>query len=137
MDRTPRIVMTSRAPKRIVVTGVKARGLSPRKVAAALGAEVLGPSRSRPQSPIGLIALRERVTHQLHSSGGRPALEGAESRQKIPLMKGDWERLKRIAARVSEDSARQTTPGQVASLLLHMAIERTLHTASSKPSRRA
>lgn len=124
MEKPKRIIVTTRAPKRLRVVS-SAKRISPARVARALGGKVVGKSHPRAVDPIGLFALREEVSRLLQSTGGRPALEGVEERQKIPLMKGDWEKLKTIAARAEAEGARPS-PGQVASLLLHRAIGEAL-----------
>jgi hypothetical protein len=57
----------------------------------------------------------------LRSTGGRRSLEGASKRQKIPLLEGDWERLQEIAE-ASQSEGIHPTPAQVASILLHRAL---------------
>ena len=116
-----RIVVTSRASKRFELVS-KTRKIPVKAVAEALGGKVVSTTKRRNTSPVGLIALREQVSRLLKSTGGRPALENSEGRQKIPLQKGDWERLQKLAEEIAGDE-KKPTPAQIASLLLHRAID--------------
>ena len=136
MERTSRIKLTDRAPKRFRITGKKLRRISPRDVAEALGAQVVGSSPRKALSPIGLIALREKVARMLQSTGGRPALEGSADRKKVPVLSGDWTTLERLAVRMAHEGTK-ASPGQLASLLLHEKIEELeRHAHQSRPRRR-
>ena len=71
---------------------------------------------------MALVAVRQELLSRLASTGGRPGLEGATRRQKIPLDDRDWKRLQKIAEALNDDEVRPT-PGQVASVLLHRVLE--------------
>lgn len=81
------------------------RRIDPDKVVEALCAEIVPAS------------LQQEVRRRLRSSGGRPALEGAHRRKKIPLTDSDWKQLNDLAESL------QISPGQVASLLLHRILK--------------
>ena len=117
-----RINVTDRAPKRFRVVGEKVARISPRDLAKALGAEVGGKSRKGAITPVGLIALREKVARMLKSTGGRPALVGAADRKKVPVLSGDWPKLEKISAHMA-DTGTNASPAQIASLLLHEKIQ--------------
>jgi len=123
--------------RRFRVTAPGAVHVSHEEVAQALGAEQVGPSRTRPVSPVAILALRERVGRLLKSTGGRPALEGAAARKKIPLQEGDWPKLQEIAAKVEGEGGVKATPGQIAAVLLHEAIEMHGHRSRPRQRRRA
>jgi KaiC/GvpD/RAD55 family RecA-like ATPase len=106
----------------------RALGLAPPKVRAvdserALGA--LGAERfvtaAKGGSPLALATLRRGLLAALRSSGGRPTLEGASRRQKIPMSDADWQALEGIAARLKAEGS-NVSAGQVASQLLSGAI---------------
>ena len=85
-----------------------------------LGAEAFG--RTPPAgSPMTLGALRGELLASVRSTGGRPGVEGAERRQKIPMSNDDWEKLERFSEELARDGL-NVTAGQVASRLLHGAI---------------
>ena len=88
----------------------------------ALGAESLPGRLPRVQSPAGLLAVRVQLGKALGSTGGRPGIRGTSRRQKIPLADTDWAHLERLAERISSRGPR-ATPGQVASVLLHLALK--------------
>lgn len=101
------------------------------KVDATLVAERLGAQQSltpevehRGGMP-ALLALRQELARRLISTGGRPGLAGTERRQKIPLADADWEALEELARGISDEQL-NPTPGQVASVLLHNALQEIL-----------
>jgi hypothetical protein len=91
-------------------------------LADALGAEPLPGRLPRLQSPVGLLAVRAELAKALGSTGGRPGIRGISRRQKIPLADTDWAHLERLAERISSRGPRATA-GQVASVLLHLALK--------------
>jgi len=99
-----------------------ARKIPPKLVADRLRAEEMA-SEGGAASPPALHALRSALLQGLRSEGGRPRLEGTERRQKIPMKEADWVRLEKIA-RSLQASGAKVTAGQVASHLLHQAIDR-------------
>src|SRR5438045_2929048 len=95
--------------------------IDPSTVAEALGA---AEAESVPAggSPPSFTALRYELSQRLSSTGGRPALRGTDRRQKIPLSNEDWMRLCELAKRVADLDPRPA-PAQIASALLHLALE--------------
>ena len=91
-------------------------------LADALGAESFPARLPRLQSPAGLLAVRAELAVALGSIGGRPRIRGTSRRQKIPLADADWAHLERLAERISSRGPR-ATPGQVASVVLHLALK--------------
>lgn len=109
-----RVRDTSARERRVRDTSSRERRLEPDDVAKALGAEPVGRSGASPV--FSMACLHRELAERLRSTGGRPALEGATRRQKIPLTDADWSELERISERLS------ATPGQVASVLLHQVL---------------
>jgi hypothetical protein len=73
-------------------------------------------------SPPSLLGVRREIARRLQSSGGRPALDDATRRQKIPLSEQDWERLEALAERASTGDLK-ATPSQIASVLIRQALD--------------
>lgn len=117
-----KIKITTQVAPRIKVTTKTAERIDPAELALALGAEPTGERVSlSPSSPTGR-AMRQEIYQRLRSNGGRPALEGSERRQKIPLSGSDWARLC-AAADVLTDDQVKPTPGQVAAILLRKGLD--------------
>jgi len=118
--------------KRIKTSGVKARRIrsaskptalvDPQLAAKALGAERV---MSMPinTSPPALRELRYQLFSALKSRGGRPGLEGAELRPKIPMSLEDWHQLEALANELAADGFAPTA-GQVGAQLLHAVLAR-------------
>jgi hypothetical protein len=103
-------------------SGVVAHTVTAETVEDGLGAALVpSPPTALAGSPPALLALRHELERRLHSTGGRPSLEGTSRRQKIPLSEEDWRLLEQLA---QHDALRglHTTPGQIASALLHQAL---------------
>src|SRR5437660_139794 len=114
---TKPIRSTEPTVSRIGDTEAPVRRLDPQAVAAALGAEPC-PERIQGQpGPVTLYALRQELLRRRQSSGGRPGIEGASFRAKIPVNDQDWRRLDALAAALSAEGF-SPSPGQVASVLL-------------------
>jgi hypothetical protein len=113
--------MANSAVRRIRDVGVTSRRLDPAIIAEALGAEEAGPALGRKGSPTSALQIRAELASRLHSSGGRPALEGANRRVKIPVTDSQWQELEDLAASFS-DLGFAPSAGQVASVLLSLAL---------------
>lgn len=111
---TRRVRDTSARGKRLRDTGARERRVEPADLAKALGAEPVGNVEAPPI--FSMAGLYRELAERLRSTGGRPALEGATRRQKIPLTDADWNELERLSQRLS------ATPGQIASVLLHQIL---------------
>jgi hypothetical protein len=69
--------------------------------------------------PPNLAAIREVVQPTLRSSGGRPALEGADAvPMRVSLMHGDRAKIEIIASHVRP----RTSPSQMVAVLCHLAL---------------
>jgi len=116
-----RVELTGKTNRRIVLKDTVTRRVSPSDVGDRLGAEAVG-AASAPRSRFTFAAVRQEAFQRLKSTGGRPGLEGAE-RKKIPLTHRDWEIVERVADHIAEPGFRPS-PGQVASILLSMTLDR-------------
>jgi hypothetical protein len=117
---TKRIVTTTKSTGLVRTTSSTAPRVDPEIVREALGADRVA-SAARATSPSLLSALRRSLVGSIKSSGGRPGLEGAARRQKIPMAEADWESVEEIAATMRQQGV-GVTAGQVAGQLLREAI---------------
>ena len=116
-----RIPLSDRTVPRIRESGPTVRRLDPDEVARALGAE-LCPERIEGQpGPFTLYALRNELFRRRQSSGGRPGIEGANLRAKIPLSGRDWASLEAVAGALAAEGF-SPSAGQVASVLVSLAL---------------
>ena len=65
-----------------------------------------------------LLSIGEEILARLRSTGGRPALRGADCKPKVSLRPADWDALKALASHISRVNGRSVTPSQVAGHLL-------------------
>ena len=125
MKRTTRSTSAQRARSaepRIIDTGPTEPRVGSDLFAVAIGARRLGVS-PRGGSPISRAAVRQELARLLRSTGGRPGLEGSLRRQKIPLSDDEWIQLEYLSD-LFEQSGIKATAGQVARVLLRLALER-------------
>jgi hypothetical protein len=114
--RTAREQLKSVAPR-------KPASLSTRDVIAAFGGKSLQMKVGDVTAPVTLLTIRDALMDRLRSTGGRPALSGEGSRQRVQVSPDDWERIMDIARHV-EVGRHKPSPAQVASVLIHLALER-------------
>jgi hypothetical protein len=108
------------------------RRIDAKVVADALGGE-LSPERIEGQpGPITRYALRQELLQRRQSRGGRPGIEGTSFRAKIPVEDEDWQRLEALATLVSAEGF-SPSPGQVASVLLALALRSVAPDPASSP----
>jgi hypothetical protein len=112
---------------RVRNTGPTQPRVDPARVAAALGAEALGVSVGKDEGPISLAALGSALLQRLRSTGGRPALEGATQRAKVPLGEDDLVRLEKVAQVLGSLLGFSPSIGQVASVLLNTSLTALMH----------
>jgi hypothetical protein len=102
-------------------------GMDSKQVAAAFGGQPLGVSLGSDTAPPTLLAIRNIVMDRLRSTGGRPGLEGADKKPRIPMSKADWELLEEIAdaaaGLANGTPERAISPAQVAAVLMHWALD--------------
>jgi hypothetical protein len=115
-------IVARTAKSRIRDTSAKPLELAADDVARAFGARRLDVGQSSDPSFFRLAHVRDELARRLRSSGGRPGLSAVEQRRKIPVLESDWEGVQVIAERVAH-ARFKPSPAQVASILLHMALE--------------
>jgi len=120
---TRRIKTSSKPLSSVRTTSRRAPSVDRTTVAKALGVEDLSETDVELRgSPLSLFALRQELCERLRSTEGRRSLEGATRQKNILLSDEDWERLQKLAE-LSQSEGVYPTPGQVASVLLHQALE--------------
>jgi hypothetical protein len=133
---TSKIKSTSKRMPAIVSTSKRYPSISKAEFAKALGAErVKDVDAVVGGSPPAIFALRQALYQRLRSTGGRPSLEGAGERKKIPLLEGDWEKLEEVA-KAAKTNGVQPTPAQVASMILHRALQELRQDDVSSPGKK-
>lgn len=116
-----KIVHTGTVSSRIQDRSPVQPRVDPAAVATALGAEQVGTRRERAASTVSLSHVRADLVRRLHSSGGRPALEGCTRRVKIPIAEQEWQKLEALAAALAENGFTPSA-GQVANVLLTLSL---------------
>jgi len=118
----PKLITNSgKTLPRIKQTGKTLERIDPKSLGKLLGAEVVSTKAIRPGSPVSLFALRQYLLENLHSSGGRPALEEDASRQKIPLSDEAWQALTTLANILRAEGI-PVSPGQMASAIVRQGL---------------
>jgi hypothetical protein len=132
-----RLVVTDKPKPRLeIVEARKRRRITPEEIEKGLGAERAGTVPSG-GSPMSAYMVRQELFRRLRSTGGRPALDGADIKPKIPMRQSQWKKLEQLAKRVGTDTF-HPTPAQLASVILDDGIdefERTLDESAGTPSR--
>ncbi len=116
-----RIVATDSGQGRIRDVGPGARRVDPAIVAEALGGEETGITPGHEGGPVSTFQVRSELINRLRSSGGRPALEGATRRVKIPVTESQWQELEELAASFT-DLGFVPSAGQLASVLISLSL---------------
>jgi len=120
---TRRIKTSSKPLSSVRTISRRAPSIDKTTVAKALGVEDLSETDAELRgSPPSLFALRQELCERFRSTGGHRSLEGATRHQNISLSDEDWERLQKLAE-LSQSEGVYPTPGQVAGVLLHQALE--------------
>lgn len=119
---TSRIVDKSQTKRLIRDRSAEKRRISPDAVAAALGAEQVASEVPRRGSPLTAYAIRDELFRRLRSTGGRPALDGTDLKAKVPLSTEQYRKIERIAGSVAESGGSHPSVGQVASVLIDLAL---------------
>ena len=101
------------------------RRITPGEIKAGLDAERVA-SVPFGGSPMSAFALRQELFRRLRSIGGRPGLDGADIKPKIPMRRFSWRKLEQIS-RQMKTADFHPTPAQLASVILDAAIERLKH----------
>lgn len=133
---TKRIQTSDPTVKRLRESGPTVRRLDPKTVADALGGQPCPEWIEGQPGPVTLYALRQELLRRRQSSGGRPGIEGTSFRAKVPVGDQDWHRLEAIAASLSAQGF-TPSPGQVASVLLSIALRTVTTDLGEKPGEQA
>jgi hypothetical protein len=124
-----RLVISDKPKPRLKVTEPRARRrITHEEIEKALGAERVA-IVPRGGSPLSAYAVRQDLFGRLRSTGGRPGLDGADIKPKIPMRRSSWRKLELLAKQIENDGFRPT-PAQLASVLLDAGIsqfEQALH----------
>ena len=113
-----RFVSGVKKSSQIVDVSPKAKHLAPAVVEQAFGVQPVASSAG-----LDLFTVREAMERMLQSSGGRPALATASAQAKIPKIAADWAKLERLVGSFA-DLPHKPSTGQVAALVLHLALGR-------------
>jgi hypothetical protein len=117
-----RLVITDKPRSRLEIAEPRTRRrITPEEIEVDLGAERVA-AVPPGGSPMSAFALRRELFRRLRSTGGRPGLEGADMKPKIPMRRSSWKKLEQIAKQV-ETSDFHPTQAQLASIILDAAIE--------------
>ncbi len=118
----PKLITNSgKTLPKVQQTGKTLKRIDPRKLAEALGAEVISTNAVKSHGPVSLFALRQYLLDNLHSAGGRPGLDSHARRQKIPLTDEIWLALTGLASILRSDGI-SISPGQMASALIRQSL---------------
>jgi len=121
-------------PKKIEVADQPKRRIDPAELAAALGANPIGPRVTGSVDPIALAELGTQLLHRLRSSGGRPALADATVNCRVPLSAEDISTLETMVAQIGVSTGAKPSVGQLVSVVvrLHLnALKRAPEPAAS------
>lgn len=118
-----KINIIGKALERIEITGPALPRMEPAEFAAALGAEPCGERHSKHLDLISLGELGSELIKRLRSTGGRPSLEGATERCKVPLSPGDIRDLERIIDAIETKTGTRPALGQIASVILRIHLD--------------
>lgn len=111
------------ARERLKNVSRKPQAITPQDVIAAFNGRPLSMAVGNARAPDMLLAIRDVLMDRLRSTGGRPSLAGEGSRQRVQVTAQDWQRIADIADHV-EVGRHKPSPAQVASVLIHLALER-------------
>jgi hypothetical protein len=118
----PRLV-TRVARDRFVDTSHKPPPIAVANVVSALGGRPVGMHLGNDKAPVALLAIREILLRRLRTTGGRPALSTSGPRQRVQVSAEDWQSIVDIASHLAV-GRHKASPAQVASVLIHLALER-------------
>jgi hypothetical protein len=118
-----KINIVGKALNRVETTGPALPRVEPAEFADALGAEPCGKRRSKHLDLISLGELGNELIKRLRSTGGRPSLEGATERCKVPLSPGDIADLEQIIEVIEAKTGTRPALGQIASVILRVHLD--------------
>ncbi len=126
-----RLQVTGTSQPILQITGNAQPRIDASQVAAALGGEPITARIDGNPASVTLYALRAELFRRRQSGGGRPRIEGTNQRVKIPLSDQDWTELEKLAGELTS-AGFSPSPGQIASVLLHAAIQSIRHDDPTK-----
>jgi hypothetical protein len=118
----PRLI-TRTARHRLVDVSRKPPPIGVADVMTALGGRPLGTKSGDDKAPVALLTIRDTLMQRLRTTGGRPALSGDGPRQRVQVSVEDWQAIVDIASHAAV-GRHKASPAQVASVLIHLALER-------------
>lgn len=119
---TTRVAITGPRKTSLDVTGERKRKVGVDEAAASMGGARMT-AAERLGSPSATFAMRAEMARRLRSTGGRPGLEGAERKTKVPLSAEQYAAIAGIAEKLAEDGIRPSF-GQIASVLIDMGLRK-------------
>lgn len=128
-----KIKIVGKALERIEITGQALPRVDPSVFAGALGAESCGELDTKHLDLISLGGLGSELIKRLRSTGGRPSLEGATERCKVPLTLDDVAKLEEIISLVELETGKRPALGQIASVILSIHLDSLRHSTAKKP----
>ena len=120
---TKKVNIVGKSLEQIESTGRDLPRVEPAEFAAALGAEPCGERHSAHLDLISLGELGNELIRRLRSTGGRPSLEGATERCKVPLSPGDIADLEQIINAIEAKTGTRPALGQIASVILRIHLD--------------
>ena len=118
----PRLIART-ARQRLVDVSHKPPPIAVADVMTALGGRPLGLTSGDDNAPFALLTIRDALMRRLRTTGGRPALSGDGPRQRVQVSAENWQAITDIASHVAV-GRHKASPAQVASVLIHLALER-------------
>ncbi len=107
---------------RVVDTGRTAPRIEPAEFAAAIGAKPGSEISGGTLDPIALSHIGNELIKRLRSTGGRPALEDATQKCKLPLSASDVAALEQIVDSIEKTTGSRPSIGQIASVLIRFCL---------------
>jgi hypothetical protein len=118
----PRLVART-ARHRLVDVSHKPPPVAVADVITALGGRPLANKPTDDNAPLALPTIRNTLMQRLRTTGGRPALAGDGPRQRVQISVEDWQTIVDIANHIAVGH-HKVSPAQVASVLIHVALQR-------------
>ena len=114
-----RIDVVGARPKKIEIVDRPKRRIDPAELAAALGANLIGPRTSGNLDPIDLAELGTQLLDRIRSGGDGPALENGIVNCRVPLSAADIKTLETMVARIGDTAGAKPSVGQLVSVIVH------------------
>lgn len=114
-----KLVVKPGEKSRIKALPKQAPSLSHTEIASKFGAVFVGETKDKHNAIWTLAFIGKQLADRLRSTGGRPSLAGAGPKRKIPVDDDDWRRIQEISG-----VFKKVAPSQVASIILHSALEK-------------